>query len=132
MLEGVTERIQALLRSEIAPVQFKLLGTLRILADGQGRERTTFTDVNYTPPSSKTIWQGDYRISRIRLAGHLIWRSSKRYDCLRRLLAFQTYPVSLKGRREPKQTEQSAAVSEKQQRPKRKVFSTTNTGARHE
>ncbi|NXX47585.1 GDS1 protein, partial [Tricholaema leucomelas] len=33
--EGVTERIQALLRSEIAPVQFKLLGTLRILADGQ-------------------------------------------------------------------------------------------------
>ncbi|XP_054238325.1 rap1 GTPase-GDP dissociation stimulator 1-like [Indicator indicator] len=33
--EGVTERIQALLRSEIPPVQFKLLGTLRMLADGQ-------------------------------------------------------------------------------------------------
>ncbi|NXG46531.1 GDS1 protein, partial [Psilopogon haemacephalus] len=33
--EGVTERIQAILRSEIPPTQFKLLGTLRILADGQ-------------------------------------------------------------------------------------------------
>ncbi|KFQ73808.1 Rap1 GTPase-GDP dissociation stimulator 1, partial [Phaethon lepturus] len=33
--EGVAERIQALLRSEIPPVQFKLLGTLRMLADGQ-------------------------------------------------------------------------------------------------
>ncbi|NXF87784.1 GDS1 protein, partial [Eubucco bourcierii] len=33
--EGVTEQVQALLRSEIPPVQLKLLGTLRILADGQ-------------------------------------------------------------------------------------------------
>ncbi|NXC67430.1 GDS1 protein, partial [Anhinga anhinga] len=33
--EGVAERIQALLRSETPPVQFKLLGTLRMLADGQ-------------------------------------------------------------------------------------------------
>ncbi|XP_067996068.1 rap1 GTPase-GDP dissociation stimulator 1-like isoform X3 [Melanerpes formicivorus] len=33
--EGVTERIQSLLKSEIPPVQFKLLGTLRMLADGQ-------------------------------------------------------------------------------------------------
>ncbi|NXE48201.1 GDS1 protein, partial [Casuarius casuarius] len=33
--EGVAERIQALLRSEMPPVQFKLLGTLRMLADGQ-------------------------------------------------------------------------------------------------
>uniref|UniRef100_A0A8B9SEG3 Rap1 GTPase-GDP dissociation stimulator 1 n=1 Tax=Apteryx owenii TaxID=8824 RepID=A0A8B9SEG3_APTOW len=33
--EGVEERIQALLRSEMPPVQFKLLGTLRMLADGQ-------------------------------------------------------------------------------------------------
>ncbi|KAM6091413.1 rap1 GTPase-GDP dissociation stimulator 1-like isoform 1-T1 [Theristicus caerulescens] len=33
--EGVAERIQALLRSEMPPVQFKLLGTLRLLADGQ-------------------------------------------------------------------------------------------------
>uniref|UniRef100_A0A663F2Q9 Rap1 GTPase-GDP dissociation stimulator 1 n=1 Tax=Aquila chrysaetos chrysaetos TaxID=223781 RepID=A0A663F2Q9_AQUCH len=33
--EGVAERIQALLRSEMPPVQFKLLGTLRKLADGQ-------------------------------------------------------------------------------------------------
>nr|XP_009686355.1 PREDICTED: rap1 GTPase-GDP dissociation stimulator 1-like [Struthio camelus australis] len=33
--EGVAERIQALLRSEMPPVRFKLLGTLRMLADGQ-------------------------------------------------------------------------------------------------
>ncbi|NXI51852.1 GDS1 protein, partial [Chloroceryle aenea] len=33
--EGVAERIQVLLRSEMPPVQFKLLGTLRMLADGQ-------------------------------------------------------------------------------------------------
>ncbi|NXT66379.1 GDS1 protein, partial [Chaetops frenatus] len=33
--EGVTERIEALLRSESPPAQFKLLGTLRMLADGQ-------------------------------------------------------------------------------------------------
>ncbi|NWT87950.1 GDS1 protein, partial [Lanius ludovicianus] len=33
--EGITERIEALLRSQSPPVQFKLLGTLRMLADGQ-------------------------------------------------------------------------------------------------
>ncbi|NWS45752.1 GDS1 protein, partial [Probosciger aterrimus] len=33
--EGVAERIQTLLRSEMPPVQFKLLETLRMLADGQ-------------------------------------------------------------------------------------------------
>ncbi|NWH78156.1 GDS1 protein, partial [Piaya cayana] len=33
--ESVAERIQALLRSEMPPVQFKLLGTLRMLADGK-------------------------------------------------------------------------------------------------
>ncbi|NWR10259.1 GDS1 protein, partial [Paradoxornis webbianus] len=33
--EGVAERIEALLRSESPPAQFKLLGTLRTLADGQ-------------------------------------------------------------------------------------------------
>uniref|UniRef100_A0A8C5X3A9 Uncharacterized protein n=1 Tax=Malurus cyaneus samueli TaxID=2593467 RepID=A0A8C5X3A9_9PASS len=33
--EGVAERIEALLRSESPPVQSKLLGTLRMLADGQ-------------------------------------------------------------------------------------------------
>ncbi|NXP60780.1 GDS1 protein, partial [Chloropsis cyanopogon] len=33
--EGLAERIEALLRSESPPVQFKLLGTLRMLADGQ-------------------------------------------------------------------------------------------------
>ncbi|NXR43846.1 GDS1 protein, partial [Hippolais icterina] len=33
--EGVAQRIEALLRSESPPVQFKLLGTLRMLADGQ-------------------------------------------------------------------------------------------------
>lgn len=46
--EGVAERIQALLRSEMPPVQFKLLGTLRMLADGQGRESLMFPDVSYT------------------------------------------------------------------------------------
>ncbi|KFP82745.1 Rap1 GTPase-GDP dissociation stimulator 1, partial [Acanthisitta chloris] len=33
--EGVTERIETLLRSESPPVHVKLLGTLRMLADGQ-------------------------------------------------------------------------------------------------
>ncbi|NWV64226.1 GDS1 protein, partial [Malurus elegans] len=33
--EGIAERIEALLRSESPPVQSKLLGTLRMLADGQ-------------------------------------------------------------------------------------------------
>uniref|UniRef100_A0A8D0BNC8 Uncharacterized protein n=1 Tax=Salvator merianae TaxID=96440 RepID=A0A8D0BNC8_SALMN len=33
--EGVAKRIQMLLRSELPPVQFKLLGTLRMLMDGQ-------------------------------------------------------------------------------------------------
>ncbi|NXD36392.1 GDS1 protein, partial [Copsychus sechellarum] len=33
--EGIAERIEALLRLESPPVQFKLLGTLRMLADGQ-------------------------------------------------------------------------------------------------
>ncbi|XP_019357842.1 PREDICTED: rap1 GTPase-GDP dissociation stimulator 1-like [Gavialis gangeticus] len=33
--EGVAERIKMLLRSEMPPVQFKLLGTLRMLTDGQ-------------------------------------------------------------------------------------------------
>ncbi|KAJ1143822.1 hypothetical protein NDU88_010124, partial [Pleurodeles waltl] len=48
MLEqGVADRIQMLLRSEMPPVQFKLLGTLRMLTDGQadaarilGQDRT--------------------------------------------------------------------------------------------
>ncbi|XP_056148186.1 rap1 GTPase-GDP dissociation stimulator 1 [Lampris incognitus] len=36
MLEdGVTERIKMLLRSDMPPVQFKLLGTLRMMVDGQ-------------------------------------------------------------------------------------------------
>lgn len=37
MLEdGVTERIKSLLRTDMPPVQFKLLGTLRMMVDGQG------------------------------------------------------------------------------------------------
>lgn len=37
MLEdGVADRIKTLLRSDMPPVQFKLLGTLRMLVDGQG------------------------------------------------------------------------------------------------
>ncbi|XP_032409585.1 rap1 GTPase-GDP dissociation stimulator 1 isoform X2 [Xiphophorus hellerii] len=36
MLEdGVTERIKSLLRTDMPPVQFKLLGTLRMMVDGQ-------------------------------------------------------------------------------------------------
>ena len=39
MLEdGVTERIKRLLRSDMPPVQFKLLGTLRMMVDGQGKK----------------------------------------------------------------------------------------------
>lgn len=39
MLEdGVTERIKALLRSDMPPVQFKLLGTLRMMVDGHGKQ----------------------------------------------------------------------------------------------
>ncbi|MBN3295869.1 GDS1 protein, partial [Amia calva] len=33
--DGVSERIRTLLRSEMPPVQFKLLGTLRMMVDGQ-------------------------------------------------------------------------------------------------
>lgn len=51
--EGVAERIQTLLRSEMPPLQFKLLETLRMLADGQGRELLVFTDVKYTPLFSR-------------------------------------------------------------------------------
>lgn len=32
----MTERIKTLLRSDMPPVQFKLLGTLRMMVDGQG------------------------------------------------------------------------------------------------
>lgn len=42
MLEdGVTERIKTLLRSDMPPVQFKLLGTLRMMVDGQGEHTVT-------------------------------------------------------------------------------------------
>ncbi|XP_030627890.1 rap1 GTPase-GDP dissociation stimulator 1 [Chanos chanos] len=41
MLEdGVTERIRTLLRSDMPPVQFKLLGTLRMMVDGQEEAAT--------------------------------------------------------------------------------------------
>ncbi|XP_026710468.1 rap1 GTPase-GDP dissociation stimulator 1-like isoform X3 [Athene cunicularia] len=42
--EGVAERIQTLLRSEMPPVQFKLLGTLRMLADGQETLEESFKE----------------------------------------------------------------------------------------
>lgn len=39
MLEdGVIQRIKTLLRSDMPPVQFKLLGTLRMMVDGQGQD----------------------------------------------------------------------------------------------
>ena len=53
--EGVAERIEALLRSESPPVQCKLLGTLRMLADGQGRHLLMFTEISYELPSSLTL-----------------------------------------------------------------------------
>lgn len=53
--EGVAERIEALLRSESPPVQFKLLGTLRMLADGQGRHLLMFPETSYELPSSLTL-----------------------------------------------------------------------------
>lgn len=41
MLEdGVTDRIKTLLRSNMPPVQFKLLGTLRMMVDGQGKRQS--------------------------------------------------------------------------------------------
>lgn len=55
MLEdGVAERIKTLLRSDMPPVQFKLLGTLRMLVDGQG----------------------DINMAR-NMGGHKLWKSSK-------------------------------------------------------
>lgn len=35
---GVTEAVLKFLKSEMPPVQFKLLGTLRMLIDAQGKE----------------------------------------------------------------------------------------------
>lgn len=35
---GVTETVLKFLKSEMPPVQFKLLGTLRMLIDAQGKE----------------------------------------------------------------------------------------------
>ncbi|KAM3605996.1 uncharacterized protein V6R79_008771 [Siganus canaliculatus] len=50
--DGVTERIKSLLRSDMPPVQFKLLGTLRMMVDGQekaalvlGRDETLLARV---------------------------------------------------------------------------------------
>ncbi|XP_056386915.1 rap1 GTPase-GDP dissociation stimulator 1-A-like isoform X2 [Hyla sarda] len=42
--EGVANRIQMLLRSEMPPVQFKLLGTLRMLTDGQEAVEEAFKE----------------------------------------------------------------------------------------
>lgn len=39
---GVTEAVLKFLKSEMPPVQFKLLGTLRMLIDAQGK-RNVFT-----------------------------------------------------------------------------------------
>lgn len=36
--DGVIQRIRSLLRSDMPPVQFKLLGTLRMMVDGQGQD----------------------------------------------------------------------------------------------
>lgn len=53
--KGIAEQIEALLRSESPPVQFKLLGTLRMLADGQGRHLPTLPGISSELPSSLTL-----------------------------------------------------------------------------
>lgn len=58
--EGAAERIQTLLRSEMPPVQFKLLETLRMLADGQGKELLMFTDVKYPPHFSLSLQDNEH------------------------------------------------------------------------
>lgn len=40
---GVTESVLKFLKSEMPPVQFKLLGTLRMLIDAQGKTKNAFT-----------------------------------------------------------------------------------------
>lgn len=56
--EGVSDRIKALLRSNMPPVQFKLLGTLRMMVDGQGRRQSTnlvpVADVDTPTPACGT------------------------------------------------------------------------------
>lgn len=39
---GVTEAVLKFLKSEMPPVQFKLLGTLRMLIDAQGKRNSSF------------------------------------------------------------------------------------------
>lgn len=58
-------RIQVLLRSEAPPAQFKLLETLRMLADGQGRELLVFTNISYTHPSPPTLPLKDKGYARV-------------------------------------------------------------------
>lgn len=49
MLEdGVIQRIRTLLRSDMPPVQFKLLGTLRMMVDGQGQDTMGIQNVVHT------------------------------------------------------------------------------------
>lgn len=43
----MAERIKTLLRSDMPPVQFKLLGTLRMLVDGQGDRHVTLYTHKY-------------------------------------------------------------------------------------
>lgn len=43
---GVTEAVLKFLKSEMPPVQFKLLGTLRMLIDAQGK-RNVFPNLHF-------------------------------------------------------------------------------------
>lgn len=57
MLEdGVTERIRTLLRSDMPPVQFKLLGTLRMMVDGQGNKSSQHLCVLLGYRCKRLVW----------------------------------------------------------------------------
>lgn len=57
----MSDRIKVLLRSNMPPVQFKLLGTLRMMVDGQGRRQSTnlvlVADVDTPTPACGTVQQ---------------------------------------------------------------------------
>lgn len=81
--EGIAERIEALLRSESPPVQFKLLGTLRMLADGQGRhlwQPSLGSALNSPPPLP---CKQDSGLSVLLTQFRSIWRASSRGCCQR-------------------------------------------------
>lgn len=120
--EGIAERIEALLRSESPPVQFKLLGTLRMLADGQGRHLPTLTGISSELPSSLILQ------TRLRAECPANPISFSLESFQQRLLpeaahAFQTAPVGLRGSWETNHMEWiHSSQWESGQRPKKMFF----------